>query len=85
MIRIGKTNMDLISEDEARTKLADYNILLKHMAFLQDNGFSDCKGQIPGQASLLQEYLKKVEGQNQSKSLEKERKTKTSRNTDEYN
>jgi len=66
--------MDLISEDEARTKLADYSILLKHMAFLQDNGFSDCgKGQILGQASLLQEYLKKVEGQNQSKSLEEEK------------
>jgi hypothetical protein len=66
--------MDLISEDEARTKLVDYDILLKYMAFLQNNGFSDCgKGQILGQASLLQEYLKKVEGQNQSKSLEKEK------------
>ena len=44
------------------------------MPFLQNNGFSDCgKGQILGQASLLQEYLKKVEGQNQSKSLEEEK------------
>jgi N-acetylmuramoyl-L-alanine amidase len=70
---IEKTNMDLISEDEARAKLADYNILLKYMVFLQNNGFSDCgKGQILGQASLLQEYLKK-EGQNLSRSLEKEK------------
>jgi hypothetical protein len=66
--------MELISEDEARTKLADCNIILKYMPFLQNNGFSDCgKGQILGQASLLQEYLKKVEGQNQSKSLEEEK------------
>jgi hypothetical protein len=65
--------MDLISEDEARAKLADYNILLKYMVFLQNNGFSDCgKGQILGQASLLQEYLKK-EGQNLTRSLEKEK------------
>ena len=70
---IEKTNMDLISEDEARAKLADYNILLKYMVFLQNNGFSDCgKGQILGQASLLQEYLKK-EGQNLTRSLEKEK------------
>jgi hypothetical protein len=72
--------MDLISEDEARAKLTDYNILLKYMTFLQNNGFSDCgKGQILGQASLLQEYLKKVEGQNQSKSLEEEKQKQAER------
>ena len=41
--------MDLISVDEAWAKLAEYNVLLKHIVFLQNNGFSDCgKGQILG-------------------------------------
>src|SRR5205823_1749611 len=56
--------MTLISIEEAKTRLADCNVLLKYMAFLQKNGLSDCgKGQIIGQASLLQEYLKKEEQQ----------------------
>jgi hypothetical protein len=56
--------MTLISIEEAKTRLADCNILLKYMVFLQKNGLSDCgKGQIIGQASLLQEYLKEEEQQ----------------------
>jgi hypothetical protein len=56
--------MTLISIEEAKTRLADCNVLLKYMAFLQKNGLSDCgKGQIIGQASLLQEYLKEEEQQ----------------------
>jgi hypothetical protein len=72
--------MDLISEDEARTKLADYATLLKYIYFLQNNGFSDCgKGQILGQASLLQEYLKKgVQDQDRSY-LEKEKRKQPER------
>jgi hypothetical protein len=55
--------MTLISI-EAKTRLADCNVLLKYMVFLQNNGLSDCgKGQIIGQASLLQEYLKEEEQQ----------------------
>lgn len=54
--------MTLISIEEAKTRLADCNVLLKYMVFLQKNGLSDCgKGQIIGQASLLQEYLKEEE------------------------
>jgi hypothetical protein len=56
--------MTLISIEEAKTRLDDCNVLLKYMVFLQKNGFSDCgKGQIIGQASLLQEYLKEEEQQ----------------------
>jgi hypothetical protein len=56
--------MTLISIEEAKTRLADCNVLLKYMVFLQKNGLSDCgKGQIIGQASLLQEYLKEEEQQ----------------------
>ena len=48
----------MISIEKARDKLADYNVLLKHMSFLQSNGFSDCgRGQILGQIALLQEFL----------------------------
>ena len=55
--------MAMISIDEAKLRLADFNVLLKHIEFLQKNGFSDCgKGQIIGQALLLQEYLKQQEG-----------------------
>ena len=56
--------MTLISVEEAKTRLADCNVLLKYMPFLQKNGLSDCgRGQIMGQASLLQEYLKEDEQQ----------------------
>jgi hypothetical protein len=56
--------MTLISVEEAKNRLADCNILLKYMPFLQKNGLSDCgRGQIMGQASLLQEYLKEDEQQ----------------------
>ena len=43
------------------------------MVFLQKNGFSDCgKGQIIGQVSLLQEYLKEEEQQgNKQRSIDK--------------
>lgn len=48
----------MISIEKARDKLADYNVLLKYMSFLQSNGFSDCgRGQILGQIALLQEFL----------------------------
>src|ERR671915_870666 len=48
----------MISIEKARDKLADYNVLLKYMSFLQTNGFSDCgRGQILGQIALLQEYF----------------------------
>jgi hypothetical protein len=54
---IKQKNMTL-SIEEAKIRLADYNILLKYMSFLQNNGLSECgKGQIIGQISLLQEYL----------------------------
>ncbi|MFL6453602.1 MAG: hypothetical protein ACJ71L_06335, partial [Nitrososphaeraceae archaeon] len=53
--------MDIISMfsiQKAKEKLADCNVLLKYMAFLQNNGFSDYgKGQIMGQVALLKEYL----------------------------
>jgi hypothetical protein len=55
-------NMALISTEEAKAKLLDCKVLLKYMVFLQNNGFSDCgKGQILGQAALLEEYLKEEE------------------------
>lgn len=48
----------MISIEEARNKLADYNVLLRNISFLQSNGFSDFgRGQIIGQIALLQEYL----------------------------
>jgi hypothetical protein len=54
---IKQKNMTL-SIEEAKIRHADYNILLKYMSFLQNNGLSECgKGQIIGQISLLQEYL----------------------------
>jgi hypothetical protein len=53
--------MDIISMfsiQKAKEKLADCNVLLKYMAFLQNNGFSDYgKGQVMGQIGLLREYL----------------------------
>ncbi|HET7391995.1 MAG TPA: hypothetical protein VFJ51_14345, partial [Nitrososphaeraceae archaeon] len=57
----------MISADEVCAKLAEYNILLKHIVFLQNNGFVDCgKGEILGQASLLQEYLEGIPSNNKS-------------------
>src|ERR1051325_11821510 len=56
--------MTLISIEEAKTRLAECNVLLKYISFLQKNGLSDCgRGQIMGQASLLQEYLEEEEQQ----------------------
>jgi hypothetical protein len=53
----------MISKEEARNKLADYNVLLEHISFLQSNGFSDFgRGQMIGQISLLQEYLLEESG-----------------------
>jgi hypothetical protein len=53
--------MDIISMfsiQKAKEKLADCNVLLKYMTFLQNNGLSDYgKGQIMGQVALLKEYL----------------------------
>ncbi len=55
-------DMALISIEEAKAKLLDCKVLLRYMVFLQNNGFSDCgKGQILGQAALLEEYLKEEE------------------------
>ena len=49
--------MALMSIEEAKSRLQEYNILLKYMDFLQSNGLTDCgKGQIIGQTSFLQEY-----------------------------
>ena len=62
--------MAMISIDEAKLRLADFNVLLKHIEFLQKNGFSDCgKGQIIGQALLLEEYLKEEERNNGENNL----------------
>ena len=48
----------MFSMQKAKEKLADCNVLLKYMTFLQNNGFSDYgKGQIMGQIALLREYL----------------------------
>src|ERR671933_2927724 len=50
--------INMFSIQKAKEKLADCNILLKYMTFLQNNGFSDYgKGQIMGQIALLREYL----------------------------
>ena len=53
--------MDIINMfpiQKAKEKLADCNVLLRYMTFLQNNGFSDYgKGQIMGQIALLKEYL----------------------------
>ncbi|HET7283353.1 MAG TPA: hypothetical protein VFI70_01585 [Nitrososphaeraceae archaeon] len=58
--------MTLISIEEAKTRLTECNVLLKYMSFLQKNGLSDCgRGQIMGQASLLQEYLKEEQQKEQ--------------------
>ena len=44
--------------EKIKEKLDDYNVLLKHMDFLQNNGFSDFgRGHIVGQIELLEEYL----------------------------
>jgi hypothetical protein len=61
---IKQKKKNLISVEETKNRLADCNVLLKYMSFLQKNGLSDCgRGQIMGQASLLQEYLKEDEQQ----------------------
>ena len=50
--------INMFSTQRAKEKLADCNVLLKYMAFLQNNGFSDYgKGQVMGQIGLLREYL----------------------------
>ena len=50
--------INMFSMQKAKEKLADCNVLLKYMTFLQNNGFSDYgKGQIMGQIALLREYL----------------------------
>ena len=66
------TNM--FSIQKAKEKLADCNILLKYMSFLQNNGFSDYgKGQIMGQIALLREYLEGgVEGKEREKDESKD-------------
>lgn len=47
--------------EKIKEKLGDYNVLLKHMDFLQHNGFSDYgKGHIVGQIELLEEYLREA-------------------------
>jgi hypothetical protein len=52
-----------LSIEEAKTRLAEHNIVLKYISFLQNNGLSECgKGQIIGQISLLEEYLQEGGG-----------------------
>ena len=76
--------MTLISIEEAKTRLAECNILLKYMVFLQKNGLSDCgKGQIIGQASLLQEYLKEEEQQEKQQENKQSSTDKSSEQTKE--
>jgi hypothetical protein len=49
---------NMLSIEKAREKILECNVLLKHMTFLQNNGFSDYgRGQIIGQIALLKEYL----------------------------
>lgn len=68
-------DMTLISREEAKAKLLDCKILLKYMVFLQNNGFSDCgKGQIMGQAELLEEYLKEEEQKQYKGTFDKQHK-----------
>jgi hypothetical protein len=65
--------MTLISIEEAKTRLAECNVLLKYISFLQKNGLSDCgRGQIMGQASLLQEYLEEKEEQEKQQAITKD-------------
>jgi hypothetical protein len=46
------------SIEKIKEKLGDYKVLLKHMDFLQNNGFSDYgRGHIVGQIELLEEYV----------------------------
>ncbi len=50
----------MITDEEARLKLDELNVLMKYMDFLVQNGLSECgRGQIIGQISLLEEYLSK--------------------------
>jgi len=50
--------INMFSTQKAKEKLADCNVLLKYMTFLQNNGFTDYgKGQVMGQIGLLREYL----------------------------
>jgi hypothetical protein len=50
--------INMFSTQRAKEKLADCNVLLKYMTFLQNNGFSEYgKGQVIGQIGLLREYL----------------------------
>lgn len=59
----------MLSIEKAREKILECNVLLKHMTFLQNNGFSDYgRGQIIGQIALLKEYLgeSEVEGEQQN-------------------
>jgi hypothetical protein len=71
-----------LSREEAKTRLADYNILLKYMSFLQNNGLSECgKGQIIGQIFLLQEFLEeegreKEQRNNNDKSYQQQQQEK---------
>mgnify|MGYP003577985766 CR=1 FL=1 len=68
-------DMTLVSTEEAKAKLLDCKILLKYMSFLQNNGFSDCgKGQIMGQAALLEEYLKEEEQKQYKRTFDKQHK-----------
>jgi hypothetical protein len=78
--------MTLISIEEAKSRLADCNVLLKYMSFLQNNGLSDCgKGQIIGQASLLQEYLRDGEEQQQgNKQLTADKSTQQQREQQQH-
>jgi hypothetical protein len=67
--------------EKIKEKLGDYNVLLKHMDFLQNNGFTDYgKGHIVGQIELLEEYLSEA-GKNQEEAIEM--KSEKSRNIKE--
>ena len=58
--------INMFSTQKAKEKLADCNVLIKYMTFLQNNGFSDYgKGQVMGQIGLLREYLEDGVEQNE--------------------
>src|SRR5215211_1530388 len=63
--------MTILSNENAKTRLDEFRILLKYMPFLQKNGFSDCgRGQIMGQMSLLQEFLSETQTSEESFNLQ---------------
>jgi hypothetical protein len=72
------------SIEKIKEKLGDYNVLLKYMDFLQNNGFSDYgRGHIVGQIELLEEYLSEArenQGEEEEEAVVVEMESDKSRN-----